>query len=108
MPKLVRLYITHVAIGFAISAAFTLALVFLDVAGLKGLVLGSSDGILGAFLIFFFNGLVFGGVQFAIAVMRMRDDGKPRGGKRLPLRLQPARADVRAGAKRRARTQPFG
>ncbi|WP_435258318.1 hypothetical protein ACSBLW_00605 [Thioclava sp. FR2] len=82
MPKLVRLYIVNVAIGFAISAAFVVALVALDVAGLRHLILGTDMGPLAALMIFMFQGVVFAGVQFAIAVMRMAedDDHGPRGG----------------------------
>ncbi len=122
MPKLVRLYITQIAIGFAISAVFTVGLIYFDVAGLKRLVMSSSDGLLGAFLIFFFNGIVFGGVQFAVTIMGMREKGGPGGGTRAPLKLAPQPSMARpAGAgnrpdrqedmeakRRRARTQPFG
>ena len=44
MPKLVRLYIQSVALGFLISAAFTGGLLWLDVAGLGHLVMASSIG----------------------------------------------------------------
>ncbi|NIZ10159.1 hypothetical protein [Pseudooceanicola sp. HF7] len=109
MPKLIRLYIIQVAIGFAISAGFTAALVGFDVAGLKHLVLETRDGPLAAFMIFFFNGIVFGGVQFAIAIMAMRDDGTPRGGLRqMTHQLMPIRVESKSKEKRRARTQPFG
>ncbi len=100
MPKLVKLYIQQIAIGFALSAIFTAILVWFDVAGLKRLLLGSSDGILGLFLIFFFNGLVFAGVQFAIRIMRMGhekddDDDDDRG---MPVRAHdpaPVRISIR-------------
>ncbi|MBR9764996.1 MAG: hypothetical protein GYB53_16090 [Rhodobacteraceae bacterium] len=95
MPKLIRLYITQCLIGFGISAVFTAGLICFDVMGLQRLVLGSSDGILGAFLIFFSNGIVFAGVQFAISVMRLKDEDAPRGGTRLPLLAQPVRVEAR-------------
>ena len=84
MPKLVRLYIQQVLIGFGLSAVFTAILVYFNVANLQRLLLGSSDGLLGLFLIFFFNGLVFAGVQFGIRIMRMGhedddDDDDDRG-----------------------------
>lgn len=83
MPKLVRLYITHVAIGFAISAAFLAVLLVLDVVGLRHLILGSSSGWLAGLMIFMFSGSIFAGVQFGIAVMRMAEsDEPPRGGLR--------------------------
>ncbi|QPM90071.1 hypothetical protein [Pseudooceanicola algae] len=102
MPKLVRLYITQIAIGFAISALFTVALIGFDVAGLRHLVLETRDGPLAAFMIFFFNGIVFGGVQFAIAVMALRDDGTPRSGLReMTHELLPVRVETKSENKRR-------
>ena len=93
MPKLIKLYIQQVIIGFGLSAAFTAILVYFDIANLQRLLLGSSDGLLGLFLIFFFNGLVFAGVQFAIRIMRMGyedddDRGMPiRTGELIPIRI---------------------
>ncbi|MBT9383464.1 hypothetical protein KM176_06305 [Pseudooceanicola sp. CBS1P-1] len=110
MPRLVRLYILQCLIGFAISALFTAGLIVFDVMGLKHLILGSRDGWLGAFLIFFSNGIVFAGVQFAITIMGMAEGEGPRGGRRFPLRIlraQPVRVAASGAEKRRARTQPF-
>lgn len=89
MPKLIRLYIVSVAIGFALSAVFAALLVAFDVAHLQRLILGSETGWLAAALIVFFNGIVFAGAQFAIAVMRLAEpeDRGPRG----PLRPVPVR-----------------
>ena len=86
MPKLIRLYIVNVAIGFGIAALFVGGLVWLDVAGLQRLILDSPMGWVAALMLIMFNGVVFAGVQFAIAVMRMAepDDGKS-GGKRTPM-----------------------
>lgn len=88
MPKLVRLYIQSVVIGFGLSVVFLGGLIWMDVAGLRGLIFGSSSGYLAALMLVMFNGVFFGGVQFAIAVMRLAepDDG-PRGG--LGQRLVP-------------------
>ncbi|MDO8882306.1 MAG: hypothetical protein U0934_07150 [Pseudotabrizicola sp.] len=92
MPKLIRLYIVNVAIGFAISAVFVAALVWLDVAGLQRLILGAPMGWVAALMLVMFNGVVFAGVQFAIAVMRMADtDDTPSGGTRARLPLVPVR-----------------
>lgn len=86
MPKLVRLYIINVAIGFAIAVAFVAGLVALDVAGLRHLVLHTEKGWLAALMMVGANGVVFAGVQFGIAVMRLAQDGDgPRGGLRVPL-----------------------
>jgi len=98
MPKLIRLYIVNVAIGFGISAAFVAALILLDVAGLQRLILQSPMGWVAGLMMVMFNGVVFAGVQFAIAIMRMADpeDTPPRGrGKRLVPVPVAAQAPVR-------------
>lgn len=98
MPKLIKVYIQQVAIGFGLSAIFTIILLTMNVGNLGHLVFNSPDGYLGAFLIFFFNGLVFAAVQFGIKIMRMGyeddDDDEPRGGTRvrhtdlIPIRIK--------------------
>ncbi|MCE6951702.1 hypothetical protein LAZ40_14530 [Cereibacter sphaeroides] len=95
MPQLVRLYIVNVLIGFGIAIAFVAALVALDVGGLWHLVLETDMGWLGGLMLVMFNGVVFAGVQFAIAVMRMADpeDGTPPGG-RAKRPLRPVRAEL--------------
>lgn len=82
MPKLVRLYIQSVALGFVLSAAFTGALMWLDIAGIGHLVMGSDIGWVAAAMLVVFNGIVFSAVQFAVRVMGMAetDDG-PQGGR---------------------------
>lgn len=82
MPALVRLYIQSVALGFAVSAGFTAGLLWLDVAGIGHLILGSDIGWIAVAMLVVFNGIVFSAVQFAFRVMAMAepDDG-PRGGR---------------------------
>jgi TRAP-type C4-dicarboxylate transport system permease small subunit len=81
MPELVRLYIRSVAVGFAISAAFTAGLIWWDVAGIGNLILGSDIGWIAAAMLVFFNGIVFSAVQFAVRIMAMaEDDQGPSGG----------------------------
>lgn len=85
MPQLVRFYIRHTVIGFVVSAAFVAMLLWFNVANLWHLISGSDVGLLAAFLLFMFNGIVFSGVQFGIAVMRMaEDDDRDSGGRRAP------------------------
>ena len=103
LPALVRLYIRQCLIGFALSGVFVALLLGVDVAGLRGLVLTTQGGMLAVFLLFFFNGLVFAGVQFAIAVMRMArpgsdDDGR---GRRDAIPLDPAAVPVRVAGPQR-------
>ncbi len=86
MPKLIKLYIVNVAIGFALSVVFLGLLLWQDVAGLRHLILDSDMGFVAAFMMIVMNGVVFAGVQFAIAVMRLADpqDTGPKGGSRAP------------------------
>ena len=89
-PNLMRLYLRHCAIGFALSAVFVGLILWHDVAGLGHLVMGSDIGLMAVFLLWFFNGTVFGSVQFAVSVMLMEDrdkDDGPRRGLMMPVRL---------------------
>lgn len=98
MPKLIRLYITHVAIGFGIAAAFVAMLLYFNIANLWHLVSSSDKGWLAVLILWLANGIVFAGVQFAIAVMRLKDDDdEPRGGHRQRImRRVPQAIPVRA------------
>lgn len=101
MPKLVRLYVVNVAIGFCISAGFLATLFALDVAGLRHLILATDMGWLAGLMIFMFSGTIFAGVQFGIAVMSMaEDDTPPRGGLRQHAALIPVRVPVTTRNKR--------
>lgn len=94
MPKLVRLYIVNVLIGFGLAAIFTGLLIWLDVANLRHLILGSGTGLLAGVMLVVFNGIVFASVQFAIAVMRLAEPQDPprRGGMRILSGLRPVRS----------------
>lgn len=83
MPRLVAMYIRHVLIGFALSAVFVAGLLYTNVANLWHLISTSDMGWVALLMLFMFNGVVFSGVQFSIAIMRMaEDEDEPRGGKR--------------------------
>jgi hypothetical protein len=105
MPKLVKLYIRHTAIGFAIAAAFVAMLLYFNVQNLWYLVTHSGAGPLAVFLLWFMNGIVFAGVQFAWAVMNLaekKDD--TRGGTPIVHEFQPVHVrsdETRAQSKRR-------
>lgn len=99
MPALVRLYIRHTAIGFAVAALFVALLFWFDVAGLWHLVTHTEEGWLAAGLLVIFNGIVFSGAQFGIAVMSMARGTDGDGGRRAPVARQ-AWAAVRVGADR--------
>ena len=89
MPALVRLYIVNVLIGFALSAAFTGLLLWLNVAGLWHLATSVSGGWIAVAMLFMSNGIVFAGVQFAITIMGMAEDNRGGGSKR-PIGRVPA------------------
>ncbi|WP_238369159.1 hypothetical protein [Heliomarina baculiformis] len=101
MPELVKLYMRHTAIGFAIAGGFVALLLGFDVQSLRSLIFGSQDGMLALFLLWFMNGIVFAGVQFAWAVMSMSENNEPRGGMRLRLRRDEVAIPVRVEDKRR-------
>ncbi|SLN23217.1 hypothetical protein ROA7450_00909 [Roseovarius albus] len=98
MPKLIRLYIINAAIGFGLAAVFVGMLLWFNIANLWHLISTSDKGWQALLILWVANGIVFAGVQFAIAVMRMKDDDddEPRGGLRQHvLRHEPARIPVR-------------
>lgn len=73
-PRLIRLYIKNVAIGFVLSAVFVAILMYFNVANLWKLVTNSDIGWIAILMLWAFHGIVFAGVQFAISIMRMQDD----------------------------------
>ena len=77
---------TNVLIGFGIAAGFVAMLLWFNIANLWSLVSNSDVGLLAVFLLWFSNGIVFAGVQFAIAVMGLKQD-EPTGGRGKPLRV---------------------
>ena len=97
MPKLIRLYINSVALGFALSAVFLGLLIWADIGALRHLVLGTASGYIAAIMLFVMNGIIFAGVQFAIAIMRLaNDDDEPRGGLRAPFALRPVSVSAKS------------
>ncbi|MCA0906171.1 MULTISPECIES: hypothetical protein [Ruegeria] len=100
MPKLIRLYITQVAWGFVISAVFVGVLLALNVANLRHLITGSEIGLIALVMIWFMNGIVFAGVQFAYKIMSMAEKPQgPRRGTPVAHSFEPAtvKQEARAG-----------
>ena len=93
MPKLIRMYIVNVLIGFAIAAAFVAMLLYFNVANLWHLVSHSDKGWLAVLILWISNGIIFAGVQFGIAVMRMKDDDDDGPGGGLRERIVPPRRE---------------
>ncbi|MEM0978355.1 MAG: hypothetical protein AAGJ34_12535 [Pseudomonadota bacterium] len=73
LPRLIRVYICAVLVGFVISIIFTTMLIALNFANIGHLVFAVKGGYLAAFLLFFFNGIVFSGVQTGIIIMSLED-----------------------------------
>jgi len=96
MPKLIKLYIRHVAIGFAIAAAFVAMLLWFNVMNLWHLISTSDVGLMAVVVLWFAHGIVFAGVQFGLAVMALAEPGDGgSGGKRQRVALKPAPVPVR-------------
>jgi hypothetical protein len=93
MPKILRFYILHCAIGFAVAGVFTAGVLWFNVANLWHLVSTSDIGLMAIVVFWVLNGIVFAGVQFGVAVMLMAenddddDDIGPGGGLRVPVRV---------------------
>ncbi len=98
MPILIRFYIKNCIIGFILAAAFTRAILWFNVGNLGHLISTSDIGLMAVIVFWVLNGIVFAGVQFAVAVMLMaepegNDDG-PRRGLGVPVRV-PAKANAK-------------
>ncbi|NNE53802.1 MAG: hypothetical protein HKN30_15535 [Sulfitobacter sp.] len=90
MPPIVRFYILNCLIGFAVAGVFTGMVFYFNVANLWHLVSRSDIGLMASFVFFMLNGIVFAGVQTAIAVMLLADDDAddgPGGGTPVPARV---------------------
>ncbi len=92
-----RLYLRHCLVGFVLSTVFVGLILHYDIARIGSLVAGSDVGLLAVFMLWFFNGTVFGSVQFAIYVMLNAeddDDDDHHGGMLIPVQV-PARRENR-------------
>lgn len=91
MPKIIRFYIMQCVIGFIVAAMFTAALLWFNVANLWHLISTSDIGFMAVIVFWVLNGIVFAGVQNAIAIMLMAEDDSthngPRGGAVVPTRV---------------------
>ena len=79
MPHLIKLYIRQVIIGYAVSAVFVASLMWFDIANLWSLISGSPVGWLALLMLWVFNGIVFAGVQFALALPKSHGEDDDRG-----------------------------
>ena len=74
MHPIMRFYLKHCLIGFAVAGLFVATLLTLNVANLRSLILGSDVGWLALLMLWIFNGIVFAGVQNGVAIMMMAED----------------------------------
>lgn len=100
--KLVSLYIRSCLIGFAVAGGFVALLAGFDVAGIGHLVAASPDGLLALVMLWIFNGIVFAGVQFGIAIMSLATPDEEDGGHPAPRKpraevLVPVPVEARTG-----------
>ncbi|MEM6478438.1 MAG: hypothetical protein AAF841_13650 [Pseudomonadota bacterium] len=89
LPRVVRIYIAGCIAGFTLSAIFTEAILWFNIANIGHLVRTVEGGWLAAFVFFMFNGIVFSGVQTGIVIMSLpypSDETPPRGRARPALR----------------------
>lgn len=81
MPTLVRFLLVHAAIGFGVAFVFVGTFLYLDIGGLRTLMMSSGMGYMALFLFTFFNGLTFSSVQMGVAVMLLGEDEGDAGGR---------------------------
>ncbi|HCP81651.1 MAG TPA: hypothetical protein DIT67_08675 [Octadecabacter sp.] len=87
-PDLIKIYIKSCLFGFFLAAVFVGAIMWFDVAGIGGLIMGSDIGIMATLVFWVLNGIVFAGVQFSIVIMTMGktdDDDDDRRGRMMPI-----------------------
>jgi len=66
MPRVVRLFVRQVVVGFGLGGVFVAALVALDVGDLQRLIATSDLGLLALAMLVTFHGTVFAAAQFGI------------------------------------------
>ena len=68
---LLRLFLSGTAVGFALSAVFVAIIWMWDIMDIASHAQGSKDAFLLLFILWFFNGLLFGAVQISYVVWQM-------------------------------------
>lgn len=97
LPRAVRFYLTHIAVGFGLSTLFMAGLLWADPGGVGTLLRRAAGHPWPILLLWFFCGLTMSGVQTAVAALllaeppRRDDDDDQGGGTRAPV-LVAARA----------------
>jgi hypothetical protein len=78
VPPHVRFLVGHALIGIAVGVLFVAAILALDIAGLKGLILRGADGALALGLLLFGVSVTFGSAAMGAAVMGLGAPARPR------------------------------
>ena len=100
MPKLIRLYIVNIAIGFLLAVIFTVALIAFNVGNLHHLVTSVRSGWVAVAMLVAFHTVLFAGVQFAIAVMRLAENPETPGpGRKIRVWRRPNRIPMTAASR---------
>ncbi len=68
MPRVFRLYLLSALNGFGIALVFVGLILVFNVANLRHLVATSDVGVMATVAFWILNGIVFSGVQFALAL----------------------------------------
>ena len=71
MPRVFRLYLLSAVNGFGIALIFVVLILVFDIANLRHLILTSDIGVMATVAFWVFNGIVFSGVQVALALSQM-------------------------------------
>ena len=108
MPDLIKLYIRHSLIGFGVAAVFVALLMIFDVMNLRTMILKDSAALLAVFILWFFNGVVFAGVQFAYAISSLARKPDGPGGGSAVRDGKPVAIPVPAVAPRKRASGPSG
>lgn len=84
MPRLVSFLIYHATVGFALALGLVIALLAIDVAGLRSLLLASDIKWFATGLFTFFMGLTLASTQMGVAIMRIPYEDDQTGGPKGP------------------------
>jgi hypothetical protein len=97
LPRIVRFFLAHAAVGFGLSTLFVGGLLLADPNGAGRLLLTGAGHWWPAVVLWYFVGLTFGAVQIGAATMLLehRDTPRPRGGTGVPTGLVPIPVRVR-------------
>ncbi len=79
MPDPIRFLINHALVGFIAAIIFVGAIMAVNLASLRTLVVNSDVGFLAVLLLTGFVGLTFASVQMGVAIMQLtRESGRTR------------------------------